>query len=127
MKAQSSLLSLFSGCSLAQLKYVPRVWDFQFDHFTKLKIYSKSRSETRRSIFLLQKNVKYFGQHCSFFTNRYFIVFSKSDLTRGGSRNLFLKKPNDLECDLVLVVTWVKLNSNNALLSPPPSSRRVSG
>ena len=52
------------------------------------------------------------------------IVFSKCDLTRGGGLILSLifglKKPNLLECAKVLVVTWMKLDSINAHLSPHP-------
>ena len=56
--------------------------------------------------------------------NGFPIVFSKSDLAGGGlflSRKFFLKKPNFPECAQVLLVTWVKLNSINAHLSPPPT------
>ena len=35
-------------------------------------------------------------------------------------KNLFLKKPNTWECSQVLVVTWVKLDCVEALLSPDP-------
>ena len=35
--------------------------------------------------------------------------------------NLFLKKPNTWECAQILVVTWVKLDYIEALLSPDPT------
>ena len=51
------------------------------------------------------------------------IVFSKSDFGEGGRflcQNCFLTKPNTPEYAQVLVVTWAKLNSVTALLSPCP-------
>ena len=41
-------------------------------------------------------------------------------------QNFFLKKPNTSECAQVLVVTWVKLDCVEALLSPPPMCRQRS-
>ena len=55
--------------------------------------------------------------------NGFSIVFSKCDLARGDTffhQKFFLKKPNTSECVQVLVVTWVKLDCVEALLSPPP-------
>ena len=37
-------------------------------------------------------------------------------------QKIFLKKPNTSECAQVLVVTWVKLDCVEALLSPPPTT-----
>ena len=64
--------------------------------------------------------------HPKFFLKNWFpILFSKSDLGGGGGRifwrNKLLKKPNTSGYAQVLVVTWAKLNSITALLSPRPS------
>ena len=60
--------------------------------------------------------------------NEFPIIFSKSDLTGVGQLMyqffLLLKKPNLPERAQVLLVTWVKLNSVNAGLSPLPCYKR---
>ena len=52
---------------------------------------------------------------------RFPILFSKRYLGGGGQffcQHFYLKKPNIPEYSQVLVVTWAKLNSVTALLSP---------
>ena len=64
-----------------------------------------------------------FGQYLKKRKNGFSILFSKCDLAGWDTffhRNFFLKKPNTSECAQVLVVTWVKLDCVEALLSPDP-------